>query len=491
MRIKFLLFLLVFFSLSTQIFARGKAEETTIAAQNNEWVLCITEFDVSSVPQDKLTVASVITRKIVERMNTISYRTRISPEYAYYEDHAWTRALSTAARSLSAKQDERSLLLYRGDPTWRYKQNLARVDADIERLRTAFEEIEQNAPLINNEPEFKLTAGNLTSSFPAAPREGGENRFCQDQRADAFLAGSIMDFHGRFFVTMKLYTIYTRSYVWEDSIIFSPDDLESALDEMTGRLNMVLSGNRPAAIVVNAQPEETLVLINRAFAGRGSTGIIEHPPGTFVITASAPDHESLMVEAELSAGELAEIDIRLKPLEYGNVEVSGVLSGGSVYHGALYVGEAPLTLRLPLNLLEYVELETLDDKKGRIVFETPSVADTTYSVAVRTAIPEPKGRVDSARRIYYWAWGGTWITGIAAWLSYQTYLSADEAIRYDYAQTGTFSDKFANTYELMYYASIGTVIAVSAAVLYEIFHIGRYVYIANKGSTSIAKTGRK
>jgi len=479
-----------FLSLGAQLFALGKVEGTEIKTQNDEWVLCVTDFDVSSVPEERLSVAGVITRKFVEKLNVISYRTRVSPEYAYYEGYAWSQARSGAARALSAKNNERSMLVYRGDPAWMYRQNLARIDAEIEKLQAALVDIERQAPLVNEQPLFRLTVGNLDSSFPAAPAVGAENRFCLNQKADAFLSGSIVDFYGRYFVSIKLFTVYAQSFVYEDNIIFSTEDLENALEEISRRLIIVLSGNESAAVAVITQPEDALVLINRTFVSREGSAPLEYPPGKVTITASAPEHESLTIETELSAGELAEVNIFLSPIAYGNINIPGGLSGGSVYNGALYVGEAPLTLRLPLDTMEYIEMETPDNQRGAVVFYTQGIAGTSYSLSFNTESPREKGRVDRARRWYYWAWGGTWITGIAAWISYHTYTGANAAARYNYSQTGYYNQQFADNNMTMYYVSMGTLIAAGIAVINEIFQIGRYVYTANKGSPAIVRTGR-
>ncbi|MCL2243119.1 MAG: PEGA domain-containing protein [Treponema sp.] len=481
-------FLLIFFSLCFQLSASGRQAEAEKKTQNDEWILCITNFDVSSLPEDQKALAGIVTRRVVNKLNAIGYRTRVSPEYAYYEEHAWVRSRNAAARALSAKYDERSLQLFRGDPSWRYRQNLERIDAEIEKLKLAYEEIDSNPPLINNEPVFKLTSGNLVSNFPAAPREGNEYRFCTDQRADAFLAGSITDFHGRYYVSIKLYTVYTRSFVWEDGIVFSAGDLENAVDEMSSGLMAVLSGKKPAALVVRAQPQETLVLINQTFAGRGETQIIEQPPGMVTVTASAPDYETVTKEIELVSGMLTEVNVSLNPLQYSDIEIPGSISGGSVYHGSLYAGEAPLTLRLPVNVLEYLEMETLDGQKGSIVFQTPQPSDSSHIFSINTSMPPEKGRVDKARSLHYWAWGGTWITGIAAWIAFYTYTTSDMSLRSNYAQGSLLNENFLKDNTAMYYVSMGTVIAVSAAALTEIFLMGRYIYMSNKGSTSVVIT---
>ena len=479
--------LFIFFSFSAHVFALGKSQSdgTEIKKQDNEWVLCVTDFDIKSLPEGKLSVAGVITKKVVERLNNISYRTRVSPEYAYYEGYAWYKARLNAAKNISAKQEERSLLVFNGDVDWKYRQNLAKVDTEIEKLTAALEEIEKNTPLINNEPVFKLTDGNKTAVYPEPPKKGNEYKFCKDQKADAFLAGSIIDFHGRYNISIKLYAVYSEAFVYEDSVIFSPDDLESVLDEITSKLIMTLSGSKPSAIAVKVEPADALVLINRSFAGHGDTGIIERPPGKYVITASANEHESINIETELGAGEIAEININLLRQEFANVEIPGTAAGTAVYQGALYIGEAPLTLRLPVNILEYVELETGNKLKGTAVFNTPGEIDITYSLPVKTGIPPVKGRVEKARTLYYWSWGGMWITGLAAWISYQTYSVSNSAQNYNHS-----SREFSEENLRMYYISMGTVAALGAVSAFWVFNIVRYLYLANRGSTPIVKTGK-
>ena len=483
----------IFFSFYANIFALGKfeTEETEIKKQDNEWILCVTEFDVKSLPPGKLSIAGAITRKVVERLNEISYRTRVSPEYAYYEGYAWHKKRSAAAKSLSAKLEERSLLIFNGETEWRYRQNLARVNAEIEKLNAAFEEIDKKAPLINSEPVFKLTDGNIKAEYPEQPKKGSEDKFCKTQKADAFLTGKIIDFHGRFNISIKLYAVYSKTFIYEDSIIFSPDDLESALNEITSKLILTLSGSRPAAIAVKTEPADALVLINKSFAGRGDTGIIERPPGKFEITSSANDHESITVETELAAGEIAEIKIKLLPKDFVNVEIPGTASGLAVYQGALYVGETPLTLRLPVDTMEYIEIDSGGGLKGTAVFNTPLENDSTYSLSVKDRKLPEKGSVERARTLYYWSWGGMWVTGIAAWIAYNSFASSNSAIIYSSGQGNNISDRFYEDNKRMSNIRNGTYIALGTVSAFWVFNIVRYLYLANRGSTPVVKPGKK
>jgi hypothetical protein len=486
------LFLIPYLLIASSLFARGKTEETEKIPLNNEWVLCVTNFTANSLSADKTTVAEVITRSLVDTLKVVSHRVRISPEYAYYEGYALAQQRSAAAKALAAKQEERALFLYRGEPDWRYRQNIKKIDADIVKLQEAFAKAESEIPVINQEPAFNLTQANKEGNFPEVPKEGGEYRFCQGQRADSFLSGTIPEYHDRYYVTLRLYALYTRSYIYEDSVIFSADDLSGSVDEIAGRLIAVLAGTRPAAVAIHADPPETLVLINQNFAGRGEMETREYPPGKIITTFSAPGHDGETVETELEPGMLTQINVNLRPTEYSEVNIAALgYDGANVYQGSLFVGKAPLTLRLPLNQLEYINMETNTGEAAKIVFNTPASAAVPYTFSMRPKIPPSSGqnRVNNARRWYYWAWGSTWITGIATWLTLGMYTGSNDALRYGSFQ-GIYNEKFYEDSKLMYGISIGAAITLGVVVGYEIFQMARYIYIATEDTTPIVKPDR-
>jgi TolB-like protein len=483
-------FLFLFLVSGTLVFAAGKAEEPEIKTQNDEWLLCVTKFEVNSLPPERHVIADVITRAVIEKLNGINYRTRVSEEYAYYEQTAWARAHSGAARALAAKLEERASLVFRGDPGWIYRRNLEKIDADIEKLRLELEEMENNIPLINSEPVFGLVSDNKNLTFPASPVSGNEYRFCAGRNADGLLNGSVAEFHGRLVISLKLYTIHTRSFVWEDSIIFSQNDLDSALDEITGKLLAVLSGNQSSAITITPQPQDALVLVNRSFTGRSGAEPLEYPPGRVTVSASAPGHESLTLETELLPGEHTNVEISLRPIQYMNLEISGE-SGARVYNGALYVGEAPLTLRLPVNTGEFIEIVSSDSSRGTAIFQTPDMAEASRSLDLRLNIPPASGYVDRSRRAFYWAWGGTWLAGIVAWVTYQTYLSASNSFSYYNLYDGSYNMNFSSSNSRMFNISMGALAVFGAALVLDVILIGRYIYNANKGAASAAGNGRR
>jgi len=477
---------LIFLAVSLPLFAKGKTDDAEKKTQNGEWFLCITKFDSNSLSADKTNISGVISRELVDRLNSISYRSRISPEYAYYEEYAWARDRATAAKNISSKMEERSKLIYQGEADWKYRQSVKKIDTDLKKMREDFDEIDKNAPLINKEPAFKLISGNSDLSFPEPPAKGGERRFCVAQKSDAFLSGQITDFHGRYSLVLKLYILYTRSFVWEENFIFSYNDINATIDEITRKLMIILAGNDPSLIEIKTEPETTLVLINQSFAGRGEIASTEYPPGKITINASAPDHDSIVLETELVSGELTQINIKLNPIKYVNTDISSNAQG-HVYHGSLYIGESPLTIRLPANNMEYVEITQDSGKRGSAAFKTKDNIDYNPTISFKLSQPNKRNAVDRQRRDYYWAWGGQWITGIAAWLGYYSCMGVTEAVKVNGGKANQEFNNYGNNLLNFYY---GAAIAFGVTSLYGIIRMITYIYISSRDSTPIVNTGR-
>ena len=465
--------------------ASGKKDADESKYLNNEWLLCVTAFDQTLLPPARQLAGNVLTRDLVNYLKTVSYRLRISPEYAYYESYAWQQAVSTAAKAISSKQNERSQLLYRGDPDWRYRQNIKRIDTELVKLQETFVEKEAEKPLIHKEPSFGLSQANTTGTYPDPPKSGDERRFCQNQKVDAFLSGQIREFHNRYYIQLKLFALYTNSYIYEDEIIFSLEDAAGAVEEIAARLTAVLSGNKPASVAVTVEPPEAQILLNQNYAGRGTVAARDHPPGKITIAVAAEGFSPETIEEELAAGELMEVAVTLGPLYYTDVHIDVPnKAGASVYHGALYVGESPLTLRLPLDQLQYIAVENRDER-AKAVFITPDMPSESFSISLKTKVP-PFGerRVNKARSWYYWAWGGTWITGIAAWITNGIYTSQEAVLE------KSTNAAFYDSTQQMLLISTGAIIAVGVAVGYEIFQMARYMYTATEGATPIVRQGR-
>jgi hypothetical protein len=426
-----LLWFPVFFFLPRAAFARPSPEAPK-EVLNKEWVLCVTAFDISALSPGRQTAGEVLIKELVRNFSSLGRRFRPGEEMTYYLDYAWAQSQTTAAKALAAKRNERDALIYRGDPEWKYKKSLKTIDEEILKLEKKLADLNEDLPHIEEIPAFKFAESNDGGRFPAPPKEGGEHLFCVNQKADGFLKGKIVEYYGRLYVTLSLYTRYSRSYIYEDSIIFSPDDLVSGAMELSGRLSAVLSSSESALIAVHSTPQDALILMDGVFAGRGEAPAREHVSGEAAVSASAEHYLSQDVQVKLRPGELTEVFINLAPvgLTAFDITVPGA-PGSTAYLGALYLGETPLSITLPENQFAYLSVETPEGKVGQAMVrgaesvrgkaEFIRASSGKYendTLTFRTrASTVGKKRVDTARKRFYGSYGRFWIIMPLAFVS--------------------------------------------------------------------------
>jgi len=388
-----LLFALLGLLPAAPLFAGGRSEDQPETTVRDTWVLSVTQFDLSMLSPAGRVVGDVIKRQLVEKLDTVNFRLRLSPEIAFYEGYEWRRSVQTSAQALARLQNDRALIIFRGEPDWRQRRALRTIDANIERISAELAEREAARPIINVEPVFALSPANLGGSFPVPPRPGGERNFARAQNSDAVLFGEIREFHGRFFIRLRLYALYLNDFIYEDDIIFSREDIYGAVNEITISLTSALSGNPPARLAVAAYPGDAQILINRGYAGTGTVEAVERPPGTVTVAVAAPGHTPEDIEVKLVAGELVEVDVTLglMPTAEVNLDVPGVV-GLAVYHGALFLGETPLTVSLPIGSLAYFTLEDrLTGHEARAIVTAPDMPGEMFDFTFRLSPPPPPG----------------------------------------------------------------------------------------------------
>ncbi|MFP3040413.1 PEGA domain-containing protein [Treponema primitia] len=473
--------LALFLVFSAPVFGFGKAEEEAAVAMNPEWALCITAFDVSSLPLPQQILGDLLMRRLAKSITDVHHRVRISDEYSYYRDLAWVRALEDAGKKLAAKRAERDLLIYKGYPGWRYKSELKTVDAAIKTLDEEYQKAEEAVMTIEYEPVFILTQENTGGLFPDPPSTGGEYHFCTNKKADAFVSGKISEFHGRIFLRIRMYTLYTRSFEYEDSFIFSTDDMGMVEDEMVGRLMAAISGAPASAISVKTDPENAVILVKENYAGQGDTGIREYPPGPVNVTAFADGYNSSSVSVDLAAGELTELQFKLQPVPKTSFDINFPNhDGASIYEGSLYMGMAPLTITTPVNQFEYIHAETPAGDRTAVIFRAGQTRDV---VTLPIAIPAGKDKkpLDTARRKYYGAWTHVWIALPVA------FLLSGITLNYQNAYTMSLDPDMYDTYQTLSNVTTGAWIVFSAVMVESIYRVLRYGSTASKSVPKIAK----
>ncbi|MDR1411493.1 MAG: hypothetical protein LBI91_04755 [Spirochaetaceae bacterium] len=414
---KFLGAVFIFLVFVSSAYGGGKTEEAAADPVGKEWVLCVSSFDVSALPASRRIVGEVLAVDLVNYLSDISYRIRMSPEYAYYESTAWLRARHEAGGKLAQKRNQRDELLFKGNAGWRYEKDLKTIDKEIITLEEEYAAAESKIPAVETKPDFHLTQDNLRGVFPPAPKPGGEYNFCVTQKADGLLTGQISEYHGRIYLVVRVYAIYARSVVYEDSVLFSSEDINDAMQEVGNRLVMALEGTPRASVAVTANPETAVISFDNAFAGRGRVEPVERAPGQVEVRASAPDHVTTSVTVDLFADELAELQINLSPLGSSLVLIDVPdYPGTAVYQGSLFIGNTPLELGLATNHAGHISVETPEGNVGSAIIPA---GDKPEDAALYLAVIPPleEGRLDRSRRGFYGAWGRFWIALPLAWMA--------------------------------------------------------------------------
>ena len=196
---------------------------------NDTWTLCVTETETAGLPSSRAAAGSITQMSIARSLAAVDRRVRLSAEETYYRNQVWFAARKEAAKKIADKQNQRDALLYQGNKAWKYQKEIKKIDAELIELREALAKVEADAPLIEKAPRFALTADNLAYRFPSPPAPGKEYSFCKQQNVDGFLASRLTEFHERLVLDVKLYSLFARSYTFEDTVIFSIENIEDAL----------------------------------------------------------------------------------------------------------------------------------------------------------------------------------------------------------------------------------------------------------------------
>jgi hypothetical protein len=349
---------------------------------------------------------------------------------------------------------------------------------------------------VDEKPVFTLTQKNRAGTFPLPPGPGAEYRFCTDEKADAFLTGSLSEYYGRVFLDLRMYTRYSGSYSYENSVLFSYEDFDNAVDEIANHLALAISVVYPSTILVRSSPPEAMVLIDGAYAGRGELESRTHSPGKAEIEVIADNHIPVSIPLELKAGELAELFINLTPLGLTafSAEVTGK-PGSKVFLGSLYMGETPLTLDLPVAESSYISVETPEGEGGAVILRDNNIVhgaaqfernDSYLRADFLTTVPvsEEEKLVGNTRNNFYKAYGVFWFilpasmlaAGIAGtYIASNDYVTSNNLYSYDQEKRARISDNasFGSTIQTFSYGLIGASLGVAFYQIYKYLHSSR------------------
>ena len=387
------------------LFSRGASEDERPLVYT-EYVLCLTDFDVSELPQSQQAVGRVLHNRFTRRLEAVKIHTRTEQERERYEQAARNEARREAGEKLAAKRDERDQLIFAGLPGWKYRKECRRVDKEIAGLEADFTKADTIQPRVEEMPAFKLAEGSL-----APPLPGEEETFLTTHKADALLTVSLYPFYGRIGARLRMYSrFHAASY--EEEVVFSPEDINDAADEIAFRLEEAASGEGRAVLTIRTEPEKAQVLVDGKLAVKGEPLVVN--PGTVSVIVSAEDYRPFEGEIDLAPGEKADSNIVLDPMEMEALTLS-LTDGGpaKIYIGALYAGELPsygaFEFRVPRGMYRYLNAETEDGRAGRVIVLG---GEENRSLSIKPQIlhgPDEKP-VEKRRRQFYGAWGRFWVS---------------------------------------------------------------------------------
>jgi hypothetical protein len=493
---------LLFFALGTELFALGKKEtEKPKEPIDKTWILCITEFDSSTMSPSWQTAGDTVTRSLAGALQNLDFRFRQDEETAYYGSYALAKSTSQAADNIAKKRAERDLLIFRGDPEWKYQRDLKTVETAILKLEEDMAKVEP--PLVEEKPAFAISEKNKNGTFPPPPKAGRENRFCTDEKADSFLTGSLSEYYGRIYLELRMYNRYSASYAFVDNILFSSEDFSQAISEVSQRLSAAVSVLLPSAVIVHAIPPESMILLDGSYIGQGEIGMRSHSPGSAEIAVHADNHEGIFLPLELNPGELAELFIDLTPLGSSVFQAENP-PGSKVFLGSLYVGETPLTLELPRNQFSYISVETVEGEIGSAIVRDSNLVKGSAQFVIKdegrgsadflTSVPVSKEeqRVEKTRKGFYTSYGAFWFVlpaalltgGIAGnYIASNDYVNANNLYAYD-SETRDRIAANALRSNIIRTGSYGAIVASLGITFFQIF---RYLYVSGGDSTPIVK----
>jgi uncharacterized protein YukE len=518
---------------SAALFARGKMEEEMPKSLNNEFILCIADFDVSALPPSQQILGSVMQRELVSDISRIHHRKRNDDEVSRYEELATTAAMKEAAAALSKKRAERDALLYQGAADWKYNKEIKRIDKELEELEEAYKKAVEEIPLVAEKPVFKISQTNIEGNFPPPPQRGEEEVFLKTNSADALLEGKFRLVYGRVYAEFRFF-IHGASFVYEDSTIFSQEDLNIAADELKERFLTTLANSQPARLLLSAEPEYAQLELNGKLVKSGE--VIELSPGPVTVRATADDHQSAVKEMELEEGDSDEIAFVLKPFTMETLDITLDKPGSLVYMGALFLGgnRSKITenkeqrtneegeiasdetaddeitaneitadgevvsaeaisdemdeiaeeitelkpgffsVYIPVGQYRYIRIETEDGLTGEAIVKGSS-EDTVriITLAPRKLPGKDEKPVENKRKKFYGAYGRLWVALPIAFLA-----SGFSAVYTNSFTIGGKQDMFNNA-RTMYYVSIGTWVITGIFLAESLIRMGFYVHSAS------------
>lgn len=487
-----LFFLLVYVSILMFVpqflFGLGKSDMTKQVPklEKSESVIYICDVDVSQMPAELQIAGGRIRSALIQTLTQIKERTRSSVETERYKETLWQEQKNAAAKALAEARTNRDMLFFKGYSKQKYELELAKITATITDLEKKYTHVMEQAPVITEKARLVMHKDMESGNVVPAPERETWKKFCLDRNIDLLITSSLRELFGRWVLSYSIYRSVDDRVLYSDTVAFAPEELETVLPNIASVLYQGLSGGPPGAIKISAQPDSAAIVVHEAVAGRGTSPILEGPPGELSISVTHPGYYPISFTLERTSYELRTASISLSPMALHVFEIMSPNEAPlAVYIDGEYRGKTPFAVELPRG---FYSLYLVKDMDGNEQESIPIILETqTGTLPIPDQYVQFRGEkpVEKARKQFYGAFGRFWIALPIAFLLNGIADTYIKSVNY-----GGSQDLIDPATKLYYSAQVAWLI--TGVFLGEsLYRLGYYVYSANKGASPVLKPTNK
>jgi hypothetical protein len=389
--------------------ALGQSEPPAAAVYSGaqEWTVAVAAFGAEGLPADQRIIADLICRRLRMDIQAVPSRLRSAAEIAADSGRETLAAQAVAAKDYAAKRSALDALFFKGLPDWQYRRDAAAARTALDKSSAAYQAALGRRSEVRGEVAVKLYADNAKDIYPAAPADADKARFCRERNVDAVVTGTAELFYDRILVAVTVYEAAEGRNSYYDETIFSPENRDAALTELSGRLVKRIAGRPTGRLAIAVLPPEADIVLNGALAGHGTVGPIEMPVGDFELAGEADGYKTSAVAGRIAADAELRLSVELEPAPLSRLAVGVFDADGQAIDpetvvlrlGGEYAGTALTPLDLPAGGSFYLTAESADGRKAALAAPVPE-----GGAAIGLTLVRPSGRTDgveTARKTFY------------------------------------------------------------------------------------------
>lgn len=319
------------------------------------------------------------------------------------------------------------------------------------------------------------------------PADSQFSYFMEKNSLDMLICGTVERLDDLFFLELSCYkqTSPEAVFIWSGT---GPEDqLNILLDEATDELRTELLGRSWAALRVEAQPKDSLIMLDGKTIGVGDVFVRAEAPGYKTLKISRGGYESLVKQIYLPSMKFMEFSVALEKGVEENFYFLSEPPGADVYFGSQWMGTTPFYSSKP-DFNNNVKI-SLD---GFAPFQTPSwkLEGESITVQLSRLAYDKQDALDTAKKRFYRSLGWLSISMALPLVMYGIYQN-QYSMYYNYANDWTSGgiqadyDKAMDSYdssELTYKLFLGGLAVSGGLLVNTLFKLKNYINAAEEST---------